>query len=48
MLNLMLDQQVHIQTQQNDPTAAWKVLETLYVQQKASTHFVAYDKFFTI
>ena len=48
MLNLMLDQQVHIQTQQNDPTAAWKVLETLYVQQKASTHFVAYDEFFTI
>ena len=48
MLNLMPDQQVHIRTQQDNPTAAWKVLETLYVQQKASTRFVAYDEFFTI
>ena len=48
MLNLMPDQQVHIRTQQDDPTAAWKALETLYVQQKASTGFVAYDEFFTI
>ena len=48
MLNLMPDQRVHIQTQQDNPTAAWKALETLYVQQKASTHFVAYDEFFTI
>ena len=38
MLNLMPDQQVHIRTQQDD----------LYVQQKASTGFVAYDEFFTI
>ena len=48
MLNLMPDQQVHIRTQQDDPIAAWKALQTLYVQQKASTRFVAYDKFFTI
>ena len=48
MLNLMPDQRVHIRTQQDDPTAAWKALETLYVQQKASTRFVAYDEFFTI
>ena len=48
MLNLMPDQRVHIRTEQDDPTAAWKALETLYVQQKASTRFVAYDKFFTI
>ena len=45
MLNLMLDQRVHIRTQQDDPTAAWKALETLYVQQKACTRFV---EFFTI
>ena len=48
MLNLMPDQRVHIQIHQADPTAAWKALETLYVQQKASIHFVTYDEFFTI
>jgi len=48
MLNLMPGQQVHIWTQQDDPTAAWKALETLFVQQKASTQFIAYDEFFTI
>jgi hypothetical protein len=48
MLNLMPDQRVHIRAQQDNPTAAWKALEMLYVQQKASTRFVAYDEFFTI
>ena len=48
MLNLMLDQRVHIRASQDDPTAAWKALATLFVQQKASTRFVAYEEFFSI
>jgi len=35
MLNLMPDQRVHIRASQDDPTAAWKALATLFVQQKA-------------
>jgi len=48
MLNLMPDQRVHIRASQDDPTAAWKALATLFVQQKASTRFVAYEEFFSI
>jgi len=48
MLNLMPDQRVHIRASQDDPTAAWKALVTLFVQQKASTRFVAYEEFFSI
>ncbi|KAI9571899.1 hypothetical protein HD554DRAFT_1987521, partial [Boletus coccyginus] len=32
----------------DDPSAAWKALKTLYVQQKPATRFVAYDEFFSI
>jgi len=39
---------VHIQALQDDPTATWKILATLFVQQKASTRFVAYEEFFSI
>jgi len=48
MLNLMPDQRVHIRALQDDPTAAWKALATLFVQQKASTRFVTYEEFFSI
>jgi hypothetical protein len=48
MLNLMPDQRVHIRESQDDPTAAWKALAALFVQQKASTRFVAYEEFFSI
>jgi hypothetical protein len=48
MLNLMPDQRVHIRDSQDDPTAAWKALAALFVQQKASTRFVAYEEFFSI
>jgi hypothetical protein len=48
ILNLMPDQRVHIRDSQDDPTAAWKALAALFVQQKASTRFVAYEEFFSI
>jgi len=48
MLNLMPDQRVHIRALQDDPTATWKALAMLFVQQKASTRFVAYEEFFSI
>ncbi|KAI9573971.1 hypothetical protein HD554DRAFT_2166810 [Boletus coccyginus] len=48
MLNLMPDQRVHIRASQDDPTATWKALVTLFVQQKASTCVVAYEEFFSI
>jgi len=48
MLNLMPDQQVHIQALQDDPTAALNALAMLFVQQKASTCFIAYEEFFSI
>jgi hypothetical protein len=48
MLNLMPDQRVHIRDSQDDPTAAWKALAALFVQQKASTRFVAYEEFFSV
>jgi hypothetical protein len=48
ILKLMPDQQVHIRDLQDDPTAAWKDLAALFVQQKDSTHVVAYEEFFAI
>ena len=48
MLNIAPDQRVHIQADQDNPTKAWSALKKVFVQQKASSHFVAYDKFFDI
>ena len=48
MLNIAPDQQVHIQVDQDDPTKAWTALKKDFIQQKASSHFVAYDEFFSI
>jgi hypothetical protein len=48
MLNLMPDKRVHIRDSQDDPTATWKALAALFVQQEASTRFVAYEEFFSI
>ncbi|KAF9242397.1 hypothetical protein BU15DRAFT_44056, partial [Melanogaster broomeanus] len=48
MLNLEPDQRVHIRAHQDDPTAAWTALASLYVQQKPGTRFLAYDEFFSI
>ena len=48
MLNIAPDQQVCIQVDQDDPTKAWDALKAVFVQQKASSQFVAYDKFFSI
>ena len=48
MLNIAPDQRVHIQADQDNPTKAWSALKKVFVQQKASSHFVAYDEFFNI
>src|SRR5919204_3931737 len=48
MLNIAPDQRVHIRADQDDPTAAWAALKAVFVQQKASSRFVAYDEFFSI
>ena len=34
---------VHIRADQDDPTKAWSALKKVFVQQKASSRFVAYD-----
>ena len=48
MLNIAPDHRVHIRADQDDPTKAWSALKKVFVQQKASSHFVAYDEFFSI
>ena len=48
MLNIAPDQQVHIQVDQDDLTKTWDVLKAVFVQQKVSSHFIAYNKFFSI
>ena len=48
MLNIAPNQRVHIRADQDDPTKAWSALKTVFVQQKASSRFVAYDEFFSI
>ena len=48
MLNIAPNQRVHIQVDQDNPTKAWTALKKVFVQQKASSRFVAYDKFFSI
>ena len=48
ILNIAPDQRVHIRVDQDDPTKAWSALKKVFVQQKASSRFVAYDEFFSI
>ena len=48
MLNIAPDQWVHTQVDQNNPTKAWDALKAVFVQQKASNWFVAYNEFFSI
>ena len=48
MLNIVPDQRVHIWADQDNPTKAWTALKKVFIQQKASSCFVAYDKFFSI
>ena len=48
MLNIAPDQRVHIRADQDDPTKAWSALKKVFIQQKASSRFVAYDEFFSI
>ena len=48
MLNIVPNQRVHIQADQDGPTKAWIALKKVFIQQKASSHFVTYDKFFSI
>ena len=48
MLNIMPDQRVHIRVDQDNPTKAWTALKKVFIQQKASSCFVAYDEFFSI
>ena len=48
MFNIAPNQRVHIRADQDNPTKAWTALKKVFIQQKASSHFVAYDEFFSI
>ncbi|KIJ67268.1 hypothetical protein HYDPIDRAFT_85014, partial [Hydnomerulius pinastri MD-312] len=48
MLNIHPEQRVHIRAHKDDPIAAWKALQALFVQQKPGMRFAAYDESFSI